>query len=162
MWFCYILRNTSEKFSRHTYIGSTNNPFRRLRQHNEEIVGGARATHGKGHAWEIYALLAGFPSHKNALSCEWRLKHPKGRRKSTSKYYGTKGRIKGLELVLGLERWTKQCIDDNKDTKFKLWIVKDMEETLDGTKVPPNVEVSRVDKILPEMLELDKEKFEGL
>lgn len=48
MWYCYILRNKLEQFKHNTYNGSTNNPLRRLRQHNEEIKGGARATHGKG------------------------------------------------------------------------------------------------------------------
>ncbi len=48
MWYCYILRNKLEQFKHNTYNGSTNHPMRRLRQHNEEIKGGARATHGKG------------------------------------------------------------------------------------------------------------------
>ena len=43
-WYCYILRNSSEKYGKLTYNGSTNNPYRRLRQHNQEIVGGARYT----------------------------------------------------------------------------------------------------------------------
>ena len=79
MWYCYILRNKLEQFKNNTYNGSTNNPMRRLRQHNEEIKGGARATHGKGGAWEICAMLSGFPDHINALSCEWRMKCPSGR-----------------------------------------------------------------------------------
>ena len=69
MWYCYILRNKLEQFKHNTYNGSTNHPMRRLRQHNEEIKGGARATHGKGGAWEICAMLSGFPDHINALSC---------------------------------------------------------------------------------------------
>ena len=76
MWYCYILRNKLEQFKNNTYNGSTNNPMRRLRQHNEEIKGGARATHGKGGAWEICVMLSGFPDHVNALSCEWRMKCP--------------------------------------------------------------------------------------
>ena len=56
-WFCYILRNNQAQYSHLTYNGSTNNPYRRLRQHNEEISGGARYTHGRGGGWEIYALL---------------------------------------------------------------------------------------------------------
>ena len=45
-WYCYILRNRQHKYSHLTYNGSTNNPYRRLRQHNEEISGGAVYTHG--------------------------------------------------------------------------------------------------------------------
>ena len=69
-WYCYILRNRQDKYSHLTYNGSTNSPYRRLRQHNEEISGGAVYTHGRGGGWEIYALLTGFVDHKNALSCE--------------------------------------------------------------------------------------------
>lgn len=47
MWFCYILRNRDPRYRNMTYNGSTNDPIRRLRQHNEEISGGAKATHGK-------------------------------------------------------------------------------------------------------------------
>jgi predicted GIY-YIG superfamily endonuclease len=38
-WYCYILRNTHPKYCNITYNGSTNDPVRRLRQHNEEIKG---------------------------------------------------------------------------------------------------------------------------
>ena len=101
MWYCYILRNKLEQFKHNTYNGSTNNPVRRLRQHNEEIKGGAKATHGKGGAWEICAMLSGFPDHINALSCEWRMKCPAGRPgKRESKYQGVKGRISSLNEIL--------------------------------------------------------------
>ena len=50
-WYCYILRNKQPQYSHLTYNGSTNNPYRRLRQHNEEISGGAVYTHGRGGGW---------------------------------------------------------------------------------------------------------------
>mgnify|MGYP000750748809 CR=1 FL=1 len=58
-----------------TYIGITNNHTRRIRQHNGEIVGGAKATRGKG-PWIPYIVLEGFRTRCEALSCEWRIKHP--------------------------------------------------------------------------------------
>ena len=141
MWFCYILRSTKEEYKRQTYIGSTNHPWRRLRQHNEIISGGAKFTHGKGGAWEIYALLGGFPNHVNALSCEWRLKHPTGRRKRSSKYSGVQGRIRGLNVVLKLDKWTLQCTDSNSESKFKLWIRTEVEAVLERAALPPNIEI---------------------
>ena len=61
---------------RRTYIGATKNMSRRLRQHNGEIKGGAKATHGR--QWAIKAKLNGFPDGqegwKKALSVEWRAK----------------------------------------------------------------------------------------
>lgn len=160
MWFCYILRNTNLKYQNLTYNGSTNNPIRRLRQHNEEIVGGAKATHGKEQSWEIYALLSGFENHVNALSCEWRIKHPSGKPgQRESRFRGVNGRIKSLNEVLSLERWTKQCTIDNSACKFKLHIVADVEHLIDRSIVPENIEIIVVPKITNEHMELNLEKY---
>lgn len=43
-YICYVLRSLDPKFSNRTYFGITNNSVRRLRQHNGELVGGARST----------------------------------------------------------------------------------------------------------------------
>jgi len=160
MWFCYILRNKLPQFQNNTYNGSTNNPIRRLRQHNEEIKGGARATHGKGGAWEICSMLSGFPDHINALSCEWRMKCPSGRPgKRERKYQGVEGRISSLNEILPLERWTGKCIIDNKDLKLKLHILKDVSHYIDFDKVPENIIIEIVDTIDSSCMELDKDVY---
>ena len=99
-WYCYLLRNTSEQYRMCTYNGSTNDLKRRLRQHNEEIKGGAKATHGKNNSWEYYALLTGFKDHINCLSCEWRFKLPLGKPgRRESRFNGPSGRILGLNQI---------------------------------------------------------------
>jgi predicted GIY-YIG superfamily endonuclease len=161
MWYCYILRNKLGQFKHNTYNGSTNHPMRRLRQHNEEIKGGARATHGKGGAWEICAMLSGFPDHINALSCEWRMKCPSGKPgKREAKYQRVQGRISSLNEILPLERWTGKCIIDNRDFKFKLHILKDVMEYLDKSKIPSNIEVIEIDVIDASCIELEKELYD--
>jgi len=160
MWYCYILRNKLEQFKHNTYNGSTNNPVRRLRQHNEEIKGGAKATHGKGGAWEICAMLSGFPNHINALSCEWRMKCPSGKPgKREKKYQGVKGRISSLNEILPLERWTGKCIIDNMDFKLKLHIVKDVVEYIDRENIPENIEVEIVDEINKDCMDMESEIY---
>ena len=73
-FYCYILKNSQ---NRRTYNGFTVKPKRRIRQHNQELVGGAKYTKKWGNKdWEIYALVTGFPDKINALQCEWRIKHP--------------------------------------------------------------------------------------
>ena len=150
-WFCYLLRNMNPKFSNLTYNGSTNDPKRRLRQHNGEIKGGARFTSRCSGGWTIYCLMSGFPDHVNALQCEWVIKHclrkPGPRPK---KYCGVAGRIRGLNEVLPLENWTSKSTIDNRTCSFKLHIVKDMVSYLDLSLIPSNIEVIIVDKILPE------------
>lgn len=68
-WFCYMLASLDGK---KTYVGATVNPDRRLRQHNGEICGGARAT--KGRAWRRVFLIGGFAEEREALRFEWRWK----------------------------------------------------------------------------------------
>jgi predicted GIY-YIG superfamily endonuclease len=147
MWYCYILRNKLPQYKNLTYNGSTNDPVRRLRQHNEEISGGARFTHGKGGSWEIYALMSGFPDHINTLSCEWRIKHPSGKPgKREKKHCGVFGRIEGLNEVLPLERWTKQCVLDNRTIKFTLYLAEDVHHLVNRELVPENIEIVVVEK----------------
>jgi structure-specific endonuclease subunit SLX1 len=69
-WFCYMLASTDGK---KTYVGATIDPDRRLRQHNGEICGGARAT--KGRCWRRAFLVGGFDGEKPALRFEWRWKY---------------------------------------------------------------------------------------
>lgn len=64
-----MLQSTDGK---RTYVGATVNPDRRLRQHNGEISGGARAT--KGRAWTRQFLVGGFGDEREALRFEWRWK----------------------------------------------------------------------------------------
>jgi hypothetical protein len=134
--------------------------MRRLRQHNEEIKGGARATHGKGGAWEICAMLSGFPDHVNALSCEWRMKCPSGRPgKRERKYQGVKGRVSSLNEILPLERWTSKCIVNNSDFKMKLHILSDVVEYVDVSEVSENITIEIVDVIDHSCVDLEHEIY---
>jgi len=72
LWHCYLLVNTDPGRQK-TYIGATVNPDRRLRQHNGELVGGARATHGRH--WRRAVLVGGFGGEQEALRFEWWWKH---------------------------------------------------------------------------------------
>jgi structure-specific endonuclease subunit SLX1 len=69
-WYVYCLVSTDGKA---TYVGATVDPQRRLRQHNQELVGGARATKRKDH-WDFYCYCGPFEKIR-ALQFEWRWKH---------------------------------------------------------------------------------------
>jgi predicted GIY-YIG superfamily endonuclease len=56
-----------------TYVGATIDPARRLRQHNGELTGGARATSGR--RWARRFLVGGFTDERAALRFEWRWKY---------------------------------------------------------------------------------------
>lgn len=140
-WYCYILRNKNPQYNRMTYNGSTNHPKRRLRQHNREICGGAHYTSQTNGGWEIYFLMTGFPNHKNALSCEWRIKHTLGkpRTKRPKHHSGVNGRIVAMNEILKLEQWTGQCHDQNSNHVFTIYIADDVIDSIDFNTLPSNI-----------------------
>lgn len=91
----YILVN-----ERKTYVGITNNMTRRLRQHNGELVGGARyTTMNKGLGeWKIHSFINGLTKSK-ALSIEKRIKL-RSRKQSGS---AIERRLKAIDEVLNME-----------------------------------------------------------
>ncbi|KZO94915.1 hypothetical protein CALVIDRAFT_538681 [Calocera viscosa TUFC12733] len=73
---CYVLRSLGTRpRGRKTYIGTTTDPVRRLRQHNGELTQGARKT-SLDRPWIMSMLVHGFPSKLHALQFEWALQHP--------------------------------------------------------------------------------------
>jgi predicted GIY-YIG superfamily endonuclease len=89
LWFNYLINNDKNK----TYIGSTNNINRRIRQHNGEIKGGAKYT--RGCKWYYYCIIYTININKNIyLSREWYLKYIKRK----NKYYGITSKKKIIEF----------------------------------------------------------------
>ena len=71
--FVYIIRGKNIYGRTKFYIGFTNNLYRRIRQHNGELVGGAKAT--KGYKWQYCGIITHFRDHIEGLQIEWRLKY---------------------------------------------------------------------------------------
>ena len=106
-FFVYLLVSTSGN----TYVGATVDLNRRLRQHNKEIKGGARATNVKvaqGESWVRAAHVSGFPDWQAALQFEWRWKHLS--RKYDIKINPLERRMNALKDLLALERPTSKAI----------------------------------------------------
>ena len=61
-----------------TYVGATTDVNRRLRQHNNQLSGGAIRTtkkSSKGILWNLICFVEGFPTWRCALQFEWRFKN---------------------------------------------------------------------------------------
>lgn len=96
-WYCYCLLSRTNT----TYIGSTIDPDRRLRQHNRDITGGAKAT-GRSNGWKRICCVTGFPDERSALQFEWKWKQlsKKNRGSPLDK------RLTALETLLNSEQST--------------------------------------------------------
>ncbi|KXS17726.1 hypothetical protein M427DRAFT_96667, partial [Gonapodya prolifera JEL478] len=78
---CYLLRSRHPEFRtrNNVYIGSTPDPYRRFRQHNGIIEGGAKKTKRK-RPWYMLLFVHGFPNQYAALQFEWAWQHPQDSR----------------------------------------------------------------------------------
>tara|TARA_B100000965_G_scaffold54395_1_gene40880 strand:- start:123 stop:473 length:351 start_codon:yes stop_codon:yes gene_type:complete len=84
LYVCYLLASGNR-----TYIGITNNLGRRIRQHNQELAGGAKYTRGR--KWRVVCYVGYFATKSEAMRFEWRYKR-------TGK--GLQGRLTGLGHML--------------------------------------------------------------
>ena len=99
MYLVYIIKSDNKN-----YVGMTNNFFRRLRQHNGEIKGGAKYTTSKGPGWEHICLIGGFQDKIQSMQFEWAVKHFPHRDAG-----GVENRIKKMLMVCNKERWTSKA-----------------------------------------------------
>ena len=142
-YYIYIFFRENVLISNQTYNGSTNNLIRRLRQHNGEITGGAKATKGKG-PWNYLVIIDGFGTHNEALSCEWKIKHPTGTKKRPIKYCGKNGRIESLNLVMSIDNWTKNCVGLGSGKEYTIYILDEYIHLIDKEKIKSVVKKSKV------------------
>jgi len=145
-YYCYVLKSTNPDYPNLTYNGSTNNLVRRLRQHNGEIVCGAKATRGRG-PWQIYIVLEGFQSSREALSCEWRIKHPTNTKIRPSKYNGVEGRVKSFNELICLDNWTSKSTGLCSGNEYKLYLHPEHFELIDFNIKKPNLEIKIINDL---------------
>lgn len=108
-FYVYLLLCSNEC----TYIGATVNLNRRLRQHNKELVGGAKATGmrvERGETWTRVAHVSGFPTWQAALQFEWRWKNMTRKVKTERKVSTLYKRIVALTNLLSLSQSTRKAV----------------------------------------------------
>lgn len=79
VWYVYVIQSLivpPGKKAGYTYVGATNNPVRRLKQHNGLLPGGARFT-SRYPPWVPRALFGPYEGKRDALKAEYALKHGK-------------------------------------------------------------------------------------
>ena len=110
MSFVYFIESTNGS----TYIGATVNLDKRIRQHNKEIKGGARATSIKveqGEVWKYICYVENFPNYNEALKFEWRWKQiSRLIQKSNVTINPREKRFEALKKLLNLDKSTSKAI----------------------------------------------------
>ena len=102
-WIFYIIENKGK-----TYAGVSPNPMKRLRQHNKELVGGAKYTTAHAPGWKHVCLVHGFQNKIQAMQFEWAVKHVPPRNSG-----GLHRRIQKLHTVCCKEKWTSNSPDSS-------------------------------------------------
>tara|TARA_B100001093_G_C26609444_1_gene919518 strand:+ start:224 stop:598 length:375 start_codon:yes stop_codon:yes gene_type:complete len=110
MSFVYFIESTNGS----TYIGATINLDKRIRQHNKEISGGAKATSirvNQGEIWQYICYVENFPSYNEALKFEWRWKQISRRIQKNNPFFSPREkRLAALKELLNLKQSTLKAI----------------------------------------------------
>ena len=100
-FYVYLLESVDKK---KTYIGATVDLEHRLKQHNGELAGGAKATRGR--RWNRVCAITGFPDWRAALQFEWAWKHHSRRLRG----HGLDVRFRALQTLLQSGRSTSAAL----------------------------------------------------
>ncbi|KAL2621336.1 hypothetical protein R1flu_001541 [Riccia fluitans] len=92
-WCAYLLISAD---SHKTYVGVTYDIRRRLRQHNGEIAGGAKAARA-GRPWSLVCTVHGFATRSDACQFEWRWKAAAAKIKTVTR---SKDEVYGSPLII--------------------------------------------------------------
>ena len=123
MFLVYIIVSDNR-----SYIGMTNDFFKRWKQHNKIIKGGAKYT-SKYDNWTPICIVDGFNTKSEAMQCEWKLKRARG----------INNRINYLaDIIQNKDKWTKNSpLIKNQNLKiytikkyifnFKPYVTKELE-----------------------------------
>lgn len=99
-FFVYLLESATR-----TYIGATVDLDHRLKQHNGELAGGAKATRGR--KWIRICAVTGFPDWRTALQFEWAWKFQSRRIKNCK---GLAQRFQALLTLIQLDKPTNAAL----------------------------------------------------
>lgn len=133
MFYCYIVYNEAGR----TYNGYTVNLTRRLRQHNGELKGGARATRGRG-PWRYLMVLtcSEWDCVSTAMKHEWSIKYPTRKRPRPKEYNGPCGRLESMKHVF--HHIASKCLSvatEDESVAFDCYVEDDFRYLMDEVAV---------------------------
>ncbi|KAK3000949.1 hypothetical protein RJ639_021400 [Escallonia herrerae] len=98
LWSVYLILSTNTPIK--TYVGVTTNFSRRLKQHNGELRGGAKASRA-GRPWVCACIIRGFKDKSRACEFEsrWKITSRKQSRRKTPNEKGSQADNGSLQLL---------------------------------------------------------------
>jgi len=119
MYMVYIIQSENR-----SYIGMTNDFFKRWQQHNCILKGGAKYTTRYSSSWTPLCIIDGFKTKSEAMQCEWKLKRVKG-------YYN---RLKNLSYLFQYSKqWTnKSPLIQSQD--LTIYVIRKYKHLFQGIK----------------------------
>ncbi|KZT28272.1 hypothetical protein NEOLEDRAFT_1087264 [Neolentinus lepideus HHB14362 ss-1] len=144
---CYLLKSVRTPRTKATYIGSTPNPPRRVRQHNGEITQGAWKTQ-RNRPWVMQMIVHGFPSKLAALQFEWAWQHPhisrhlkddSGKKLISSNHKYLKANVSVARTMVASHPYTTWPLHVKLFTQdvLKAWTEASRKADADGLPLPP-------------------------
>ena len=71
MWWVYMIVSRHAIYGNlKTYVGATNNLEKRVKQHNGQMKGGAKATRGEHYHWKVHKTFGPFEDRSAAFRFE--------------------------------------------------------------------------------------------
>jgi len=109
-YFCYVLRSVVAPAR--TYVGSTNDLVKRLREHNGIIKGGARAT-STNKPWKVAMVVYGFTSWSATLRFEFftKMKHSLAAYKKATDQGSDSIQRRGVLMCEGFKKSPEECLN---------------------------------------------------
>ncbi|XP_027909843.1 structure-specific endonuclease subunit slx1 isoform X1 [Vigna unguiculata] len=97
-WCVYLILSTNHPIK--TYVGITNNFPRRLKQHNGELNGGAKASRA-GRPWICACLICGFADRREAsiFESKWKAISKRAPRKNKNEHLSEESEDPSLPLL---------------------------------------------------------------
>ena len=134
-WYNYVVYSPDNR----TYVGSTVNLARRIRQHNGELVGGAKYTRGR--QWRFLCVVRNKNAcNRKCLSEEWHIKWHTRKQKS-------KHRDSCIRRLQALGRVLEVGGVATEDPGYTLWVRREYLHAC--VAFPTYVSVEGFDDILP-------------
>ncbi len=154
-FYCFVAR--PQKHKEKSFCSSTDNLKLTMDQLNGKVrlpdTNKFDTVKMKSSPWEYYIVITGFSSQEEANACAFRLKHPTLEKKRPKMFNGVSGRVKALNIVLGLDTWTEETKEEpgigiKPDRSYTLYLNSLYFDSVDKKLFKENITLKNIDELI--------------